>query len=102
MNIIARRTLEAFWTRHRETEQPLKAWFRTAKTANWTCMNDILASYPKASPVNSERVVFDICGGNYRLIVAFKFSANIAFVKFIGTHAEYDRVNAADVSRYER
>jgi mRNA interferase HigB len=63
-------------------------------------MADVKALYPKASVLGSERVVFDICGENYRLVVAFKFSARIAFVKFIGTHAAYDRIDAATVQRY--
>lgn len=99
MNIIKRASLQAFWIRHRDAEAALKEWFRTAKSSGWTCMADIKATYPKASILNSERVVFDICGGNYRLIVAFKFSANIAFIKFIGTHQEYDRVDAATVDQ---
>jgi mRNA interferase HigB len=88
MNIVKRATLIEFWTRHPETEQPLRDWFKTAKTAGWTSMADIRSTYPKASVINAERAVFNICGGNYRLIVAFKFSARIAYVKFIGTHSE--------------
>jgi len=100
MNVIARKNLEAHWRRHPETEQPLRAWLTAAKTANWTSMNAVLGTFSKASPVSAERCVFDICGGNYRLIVAFKFTARTAFIKFIGTHAQYDRVDAATVSQF--
>ena len=100
MNVIARKNLEGFWKRHPETEQPLRAWLMAARTQNWTSMNDVVATFSKASPINAERCVFDICGGNYRLIVAFKFSARIAFIKFIGTHAQYDRVSTAAVSQF--
>jgi len=100
VNVIARRNLEAYWRRHPETEQPLRAWLMSARTQNWTSMNTVLGTFSKASPINAERCVFDICGGNYRLIVAFKFSARVAFIKFIGTHAEYDRVDAATVSEF--
>ena len=100
MNVIARKTLEAFWRLHPEAEQPLRAWLMAARTRNWTSMNDVVATYSKASPINAERCVFDICGGNYRLIVAFKFTAQVAFIKFIGTHAQYDRVSAATVSQF--
>ena len=100
MNIIARKNLEVFWRRHPETEQPLRAWLAAAKAQNWTSMNDVLGTFSKASPVNAERCVFDVCGGNYRLIVAFKFSASVAFIKFIGTHAQYDRISAATVSQF--
>jgi HigB_toxin, RelE-like toxic component of a toxin-antitoxin system len=61
---------------------------------------DVVAAYSKASSINAERCVFDICGGNYRLIVAFKFSARVAFIKFIGTHTQYDRVSSATVSQF--
>jgi mRNA interferase HigB len=100
VNVIARRNLEAYWRRHPETEQPLRAWLMSARVQNWTSMNAVLGTFSKASPINAERCVFDIRGGNYRLIVAFKFSARVAFIKFIGTHAEYDRVNAATVSEF--
>ncbi len=101
MNVIARKNLEAYWRRHPETEQPLRAWLSAAKTCDWASMNDVVRTYSKASPITSERCVFDICGGNYRLIVAFKFSARVAFIKFIGTHAQYDRVTAATVSNFQ-
>lgn len=100
MNVIARRNLEEFWRRRPETEQPLRAWLMAAKTRNWTNMNDVVATFSKASPINAERCAFDICGSNYRLIVAFQFSARVAFIKFIGTHAQYDRTSAATVSQF--
>jgi mRNA interferase HigB len=109
VNVIARKDLEAYWRRHPETEPPLRAWLSAARTHDWTSMNDVLRTFSKASPITAERCVprdegprawFDICGGNYRLIVAFKFSARVAFIKFIGTHAQYDRVTAATVSDF--
>jgi mRNA interferase HigB len=100
VNVIARKNLEAYWRCHPETEPPLRAWLSAAKTRDWTSMNDVVRTYPKASPITSERCAFDICGANYRLIVAFKFSARVAFIKFIGTHAQYDRVTVATVSAF--
>ena len=100
MNVIKRASLQAYWSKHAETEQPLREWFDTARQADWTCMDDLRRTYAKAKPLNDERVRFEICGGNYRLIVAFKFSARIAFVKFIGTHAEYDRIDALTISQF--
>jgi mRNA interferase HigB len=100
VNVIARRNLGAYWRSHPETEQPLRAWLTAAKTQDWTSMNAVLATFSKASPINAERCVFDICGGNYRLIVAFKFSARVAFIKFIDTQAQYDRISAATVSGF--
>ncbi|MEE9139499.1 MAG: type II toxin-antitoxin system HigB family toxin [Alphaproteobacteria bacterium] len=100
MRIISRNTLGDYWRRHRETEQPLRDWLSAARDADWSSMADIKRTYPKASVINNERVVFDICGGNYRLVVAVKFSAKIVFIKFIGTHKEYQKVDAATVARY--
>jgi mRNA interferase HigB len=100
MNVIKRASLEAYWTKHAETEQSLREWFDTVRHADWKCMDDVTRTYGKAKPFNGERVRFEICGGNYRLIVAFKFSARIAFIKFVGTHAEYDRVDALTVAQY--
>jgi mRNA interferase HigB len=101
VNVIARKTLEAYWRRHPETEPSLRAWLSAARTHQWTNMNDVVRTYSKASPINSERCVFDICGGNHRLIVAFKFSGRTAFIKCIGTHAQYNRVTAATVANYK-
>ena len=100
MNVIKRATLEAYWTRHPEVEQPLKTVFQEISRAKWACMNDIKMAFPKAKVLNRERVIFEVCGGNYRLIVAFHFTSNIAFIKFIGTHTEYDRINVLTVGQY--
>ena len=100
MNVIARKHLVAFWFKHPETEQALRAWLTTTKGARWSSMDAIVRTYSKASPVDAERCVFDICGGIYRLVVAFKFSGGTAFIKFIGTHAAYDRIDAATISQF--
>ena len=71
-----------------------------ASTQHWSAMNGVLRAFSKASPINAERCVFDICGGDYRLIAAFKFPARAAFIKFTGTHARYDRMPAAAVSEF--
>lgn len=100
MRIIARSTLVAFGERHPETRVPLEYWEQVAKTARWASIADVLATFSKAKALNGERVRFEIHGGDYRLIVAFNFSLAIAFVKFIGSHAEYDRIDALTVSLF--
>ena len=100
MRVIARKNLAAYWLIHPETEAPLRAWLATAHAAEWKSMTDIVATYSKASPIDAERCVFNIHGNSYRLIVAVKFAKQLVFVKFIGTHAEYDKVEAATVSKY--
>ena len=97
MNVVARRTLVAYWEEHPETKGSLVQWLARAR---WRSMGEVMRDFPRARAVSAERVRFEVAGGNYRLIVAFKFSAGIAFIKFIGTRAEYDRIDAPTVSRY--
>ncbi|HUP25078.1 MAG TPA: type II toxin-antitoxin system HigB family toxin [Thermoanaerobaculia bacterium] len=100
MRVIKRQTLVQFWRRHPETEEPLRAWFAIARRARWTTPASLKDELPKVSLVGKDRAVFDICGGNYRLVVAIHYSARIVFVKFLGTHAQYDRIDANTVDRY--
>ncbi len=100
MRIIARNTLAAFWRKHPEAKSSLEHWFSVARAANWKSTQDVQAAFAKAKVLNAERIRFEIHGGDYRLIVAFRFDLQIAFVKFIGSHAEYDRVDALTVSRF--
>lgn len=100
MRIIKRSTLVAFWALDPETRSSLENWLRVTSAARWKTSAEVRASFPKAVVLNAERVRFEIAGGNYRLIVAFRFDLQIAWIKFIGTHAEYDVVDALTVSRY--
>ena len=100
MRLIARSTLAAFAERHPETRASLAHWMSVAKVAEWANVAEVQASFSKAKALNGERVRFEISGGDYRLIVAFDFGRGIAFVKFIGTHADYDRIDALTVSRF--
>lgn len=97
MRVIARSTLEAFWTIHAETKQPLLAWYDEAAAAKWATPQDIKNVYASASFVGSDRVVFNIKGGNYRLIAAVAYNYQAVYIKFIGTHAEYDKIDATTV-----
>ena len=100
MRIVARSTLVAFWEKHPETKASLTHWQNVAKAANWQGATDVQAAFSKAKALNGERVRFEVAGGDYRLIVAFDFRRAIAFVKFIGTHAEYDRIDALTVTLF--
>jgi mRNA interferase HigB len=97
MKVIAVSTLRAFWERHPASEQPLKAWYDEAKHAVWASPQDIKDRYASASFVRSTRVVFNIKGNDYRLIVAVAYRFQVIYIKFIGTHAEYDRIDATTV-----
>lgn len=92
--IVAKRTLREFWERHAESEQYLKTWFETAKHSNWKSPNDVKRTYASASILKEGRVVFNIKGNDYRLVVKFNYERQWAFIRFVGTHAEYDRINA--------
>ncbi|MFT5433665.1 MAG: mRNA interferase HigB [Myxococcota bacterium] len=94
MRIIARRTLKDFWeSGHANAEGPLKAWYAEVNGAEWNSMADIKVRYPHASVIDSERVVFNVGGNNYRLVVKLYFPAPTVFIRFVGTHAEYDRLD---------
>lgn len=97
MRIISRNTLVEAWTKYRDAEQALKAWFKEAEAATWTSPEDVRTSYPRASIVGDERVVFNIRGNTYRLVVAINYRASIVFIKFFGTHAEYDKIDVTKV-----
>jgi mRNA interferase HigB len=101
VRIIARSTIAEFATRHPETRASLDHWVSVARASEWQNILEVVGAFSKAKAINGERVRFEVAGGNYRMIVAFKFgTAMIAFVKFIGTHAEYDRIDAATVNLF--
>ncbi|SKB35255.1 mRNA interferase HigB [Salegentibacter holothuriorum] len=97
MRIIAKRTLRDFWTKHADSEQQLKAWYRETEKTEWENINDLKKAYPSASILQDNRFVFNIKGNNYRLIVKFNFEYQVCYIKFIGTHAEYDKIDANNI-----
>ena len=97
MNVVALGTLRRFWESHPDAEQSLKAWYDEAKAARWSTPASIKAHYGNASFVANNRVVFNIKGNTYRLIVSVAYHYQAVYVKFIGTHAEYDAIDAATV-----
>ena len=94
MKVIAVSTLRDFWVRRPDSEQALKAWYDEAKHATWTTPRDIKDHYASFSLVGNNRVLFNIKGNNYRLIVAVAYRFQAVYIKFVGTHAEYDRIDA--------
>ena len=97
MRIIAIRTLQEFWERHADAEQPLKAWYKEAGEAAWVGPADIKTRYPSADILAGNRVVFNIKGNTYRLIIKIHYNRQIVYIRFVGTHAEYDKVDATTV-----
>jgi mRNA interferase HigB len=97
MRVIALKALREFWERHPDAEQPLQAWYHDVKKADWKTPTDIKMVYRNASFVANNRVVFNIKGNRYRIVVAIQYQHNIVYIRFVGTHQEYDRIDAATV-----
>jgi mRNA interferase HigB len=99
VRIIAKRTLVEFWeSGHGDAEQPLKAWHALAKAANWSQPNEIKAKFSTASFLANNRVVFNISGNKYRLVVKVVYELKTIYIRFIGSHADYDRIDASTIS----
>ena len=97
MQIIARKALKDFWTRHDRAEAPLTAWYLEVSKAEWTSPQDIKAMFRSADFVGDNRVIFDIGGNKYRLVVHVAYKYHRVLIKFVGTHSEYDRIDPETV-----
>ena len=99
MKIISRKTLRQFWERpqYTDAEQPLRAWFREASRADWKSPAEVKADYRSASIIGNDRVVFNIAGNKYRLVVRINYAYRVVYIRFVGTHRQYDRINAKEV-----
>lgn len=97
MRIIAVSQLRAFWENNQDAEQPLKSWVDEVKKATWRQPADIKNQYRSASVLKNRRIVFNIKGNDYRLVVAVRYSQGLMFVRFIGTHRQYDRIDVETI-----
>lgn len=97
MRIIALGTLRDFWVKHPDALEPLSAWFAIASHVSWTSPAEVKAAYRNASFVAGNRVVFNIKGNDYRLVVAMHYNRQIAYIRFVGTHRQYDQIDASKV-----
>jgi mRNA interferase HigB len=97
MRVISRKALREFWEKHADAEQPLRAWFAEAKKADWEEPIDITNQYANARTIGNNRAIFNIKGNDYRLIVAIRYDRGLVFIRFVGTHAEYDEIDALTV-----
>ena len=97
MRIIARRTIREFWHNHSDSETPLISWFKEIKKAKWKNFNELKAQFRNASIVGNDRVVFNIKGNDYRLVAAIDYEKQILWIRFIGTHKAYDKINAKTI-----
>ncbi len=97
MRIIARKALREFWVRRPDAKQTLQAWYHDVKRARWKSPADVKAVYRTASVVGHNRVVFNIKGNRYRIVVAVQYPFGIVYIRFVGTHREHDRIDATTV-----
>lgn len=97
MRVIAISTLREFWEKYPQSEMPLRSWYADACHADWRTPADIKATHRNASFVGNNRVVFNIKGNDYRLVVAVHYNRGMLYIRFVGTHAEYDAINAGKV-----
>ncbi len=92
--IFAKSTLRDYWKKHPDSEQYLKTWYDTAMSTEWKTPNDVKQTYVNASILRNSRIVFNIKGNLYRLVAKFNFEKQWIFIRFIGTHTEYDKIDA--------
>jgi mRNA interferase HigB len=97
MHVVKKKTLQDFWQTHPVAETPLRAWLKDAERAQWRSFHDIKAYARTADFVGDNRVVFNIGGNKYRLVVLCLLSKGRLYIRFVGTHAEYDRIDARSV-----
>jgi mRNA interferase HigB len=97
MHIISRKRLIQYWQVHPDAERPLRAWFDDVEKAHWNTPSDIKRIYKNASILPNNRVVFNIKGNDYRLVILVEYRYGKVFIRFIGTHAEYDKIDATTI-----
>jgi mRNA interferase HigB len=97
MNVVTRRKLQEFWTRHPNAQAPLVAWHNHVKAAEWASPQDIRNDFRSADFLADNRVIFNIGGNSYRLVVRISYTYKQVLVTFVGTHAEYDRIDPSTV-----
>ena len=95
MRVIAISTLKEFWEKHPDSEQALKEWYIKTERAKWESFNDMRKDSNSVDYVKNQRYVFNIKGNNYRLVAAVKFTPKLVYIRFIGTHQEYERIEAS-------
>lgn len=97
MRIVSKKSLSDFWTEHSESKEVLSAWYAEASAAAWGTPQDIKNRYSSASFVGDNRVVFNIGGNKYRLVVFIRYDLQLCYIKFVGTHAEYDKIDVLTI-----
>ena len=94
MRIISKKPLREFWERHADAATPLDEWHKAVRQEEWNSPVEMLANHPNARIIGNDRAIFNIRGNRYRLVVSVNYQYNIVYIRFIGTHADYDRIDA--------
>jgi mRNA interferase HigB len=97
MRVVKLKTLQEFWGTHTDAKGALETWYRTVKKEQWTCFNDVKKRFGTADLIQGNRAVFNIKGNHYRIVVKIHYNTKIVFIRFIGTHTEYDRINVETI-----
>ena len=97
MRLIALSTLKAFWVRHPDAKQPLLAWHGEVKQADWQSPTDVKAEFGSASILQDGRVVFNVAGNKYRIVVWINYPYRVVYIRFIGSHRQYDQIDAQNI-----
>ena len=92
MRIIAKRTLKEFWEKYSDSKDPLIEWYNIVSSADWNLPQDVKVIFPKADNVGNNRMVCNICNNKYRLIVVIRYNIKMVYIRFIGTHKDYDKI----------
>lgn len=97
MRIIAISTLRDFWEKHPDAKQPLSEWYVKVERAKWESFIDMKRDFNSVDYVGNQHYVFNIKGNNYRLVVAVKFTPKLVYIRFVGTHEEYEKINVKEI-----
>ena len=97
MWVVKKKTLQEFWERHTDAERALRVWYAKAVNADWGSPARVKEDYPNASIIANDRVVFNIKGNTYRLVVHIRYQHHKVYIRFVGTHVEYDTISAEEV-----
>lgn len=97
MRIIAKSTLRDYWIENKDAEQSLLSWYKVASKAKWSNFNQVKQQFGTCKVLGNDRIIFKIKGNKYRLVVKISFENQLIWIRFIGTHSEYDSINAKEI-----
>lgn len=102
MRIVTHKTITSFYAKHANSKTALEEWYVKVSKAEWTCFSDIKTSFNSADSVGNNRFVFNIKGNDYRLVAIVLFQIKIVYVRFIGTHSAYNKINCTNIQNYDK